>query len=70
MKAVFGTDDPRTVALEIIKRGEIPLTTEQRKKLVEEKKAQIINLITKKRHRPQNKTTNTGKENRVSYGAG
>ena len=55
MKAVFGTDDPRTVALEIIKRGEIPLTTEQRKKLVEEKKAQIINLITKNAIDPKTK---------------
>ncbi|MEM0100599.1 MAG: ribosome assembly factor SBDS, partial [Desulfurococcaceae archaeon] len=45
MREVFGTDDPRTVALEIIKRGEIQLTAEQRRKLIEEKKAQIINLI-------------------------
>ncbi|MEM0199429.1 MAG: ribosome assembly factor SBDS [Desulfurococcaceae archaeon] len=45
MRAVFGTDDPRTVALEIIKRGEIQLTAEQRRKLIEEKKAQILNLI-------------------------
>lgn len=47
MKEVFGTDDPRTVALEIIKRGEVQLTAEQRRKLIEEKKAQIINLIAK-----------------------
>jgi ribosome maturation protein SDO1 len=47
MRGVFGTDDPRVVAAEIIKRGEIPLTTEQRRKLIEEKKAQIINLIAK-----------------------
>jgi conserved hypothetical protein TIGR00291 len=47
MKEVFGTDDPRVVAAEIIKRGEIPLTAEQRRRLIEEKKAQIINLIAK-----------------------
>lgn len=47
MREVFGTDDPRIVAVEIIKHGEIQLTAEQRKKLVEEKKAQIINLIAK-----------------------
>ncbi len=47
MKAVFGTDDPRKVALEIIKKGEIQLTAEQRKKLIEEKKAQVLNLIAK-----------------------
>jgi Predicted exosome subunit len=49
MREIFGTDDPRTVALEIIKHGEIQLTAEQRRKLIEEKKAQIINLIVKKR---------------------
>ena len=47
MKEVFGTDDPRVVALEIIKRGEIQITAEQRRKLLEEKRAQIINLIAK-----------------------
>lgn len=47
MREIFGTDDPRTVALEIIKHGEIQLTAEQRRKLIEEKKAQIINLIVK-----------------------
>lgn len=47
MKEVFGTDDPRVVALEIVKRGELQLTAEQRRKLIEEKKAQVINLIAK-----------------------
>lgn len=55
MREVFGTDDPRTVALEIIKRGEIQLTAEQRKKLIEEKKAQIINLIAKNAVDPRTK---------------
>ncbi|MEM0001214.1 MAG: ribosome assembly factor SBDS [Desulfurococcaceae archaeon] len=45
MKEVFGTDDPRVVAVEIIKRGEIQLTAEQRRKLLEEKRAQVVNLI-------------------------
>lgn len=55
LKEVFGTDDPRTVAVEIIKKGEIPLTTEQRRKLVEEKKAQVINLIAKNAIDPKTK---------------
>jgi len=55
MREVFGTDDPRTVAVEIIKRGEIQLTAEQRRKLIEEKKAQILNLIAKNAIDPKTK---------------
>ena len=55
MREVFGTDDPRTVAAEIIKRGEIQLTAEQRRKLIEEKKAQILNLIAKNAVDPKTK---------------
>lgn len=55
LKAVFGTDDPRVVAIEIIKRGEIQLTAEQRKKFVEEKKAQVINLIARNAIDPKTK---------------
>ncbi|MCC6011103.1 MAG: ribosome assembly factor SBDS [Desulfurococcaceae archaeon] len=55
MREVFGTDDPRTVALEIIKRGEIQLTAEQRRKLIEEKRAQVLNLIAKNAVDPKTK---------------
>jgi len=55
MREVFGTEDPRTVALEIIKRGEIQLTAEQRRKLIEEKKAQVLNLIAKNAIDPKTK---------------
>ncbi|ADV65611.1 ribosome assembly factor SBDS [Desulfurococcus mucosus] len=55
MREVFGTDDPRTVALEIVKRGELQLTTEQRRKLLEEKKAQILNLIARNAVDPKTK---------------
>ncbi len=47
LKSVFGTDDIKKVAVEIIKRGEIHLTAEQRRKLLELKKRQVINLIAK-----------------------
>ena len=47
LRSVFGTDDIKKVAIEIIKRGEIHLTAEQRRKIIEEKKKQIINLIAK-----------------------
>ncbi|MET1160699.1 MAG: ribosome assembly factor SBDS [Thermoprotei archaeon] len=47
LKAVFGTDDIYKVALEIVKRGEIHLTAEQRRKIMEEKKKKLVNLIAK-----------------------
>lgn len=55
LKKVFGTDDVKKVALEIIKRGEIQLTTEQRRKIIEQKRRQIINFIAKNAIDPQTK---------------
>ncbi len=55
LKKVFGTDDVKRVALEIVKRGEIHLTSEQRRKLLENKKKQIINLIAKNAIDPKTK---------------
>jgi len=55
LKSVFGTDDVKKVALEIVKRGEIQLTAEQRKRFIEEKKMQIINLIAKNAIDPKTK---------------
>ena len=46
MKA-FGTDDVRKAIEVILRRGELLLTAEQRKKLVEEKKKQIITFISR-----------------------
>ncbi|OYT51131.1 ribosome assembly factor SBDS [Candidatus Bathyarchaeota archaeon ex4484_135] len=43
----FGTDDVRKAIEIILKKGELLLTAEQRKKLVEEKKRQIITFISK-----------------------
>ncbi|MDP8940990.1 MAG: ribosome assembly factor SBDS, partial [Thermoproteota archaeon] len=43
----FKTADPTEVAKQIISRGELSLTTEQRRKIVEEKKKQIIQYINK-----------------------
>ncbi|ACL11652.1 ribosome assembly factor SBDS [Desulfurococcus amylolyticus] len=55
MKEVFGTDDPKVVAVEIIKRGELQLTAEQRRKFIEEKRAQILNLIARNAIDPKTK---------------
>lgn len=45
IRKIFGTADPYTVAKEIIKRGEIQLTSEQRRRMIEQKKKQIIAFI-------------------------
>ncbi len=45
LKKVFGTSDISTIADIILKKGSVPITTEQRSKMVEEKRRQIINII-------------------------
>ena len=47
VQKVFGTQDIFKVAEEIIKRGEIQLTSEQRRGLAEAKRKQIVNFITR-----------------------
>jgi ribosome maturation protein SDO1 len=45
LKKVFGTTDNLKIAEEIIKNSEIPLPTEYKRELIEEKKKQIIEYI-------------------------
>ncbi|BAA80152.2 conserved hypothetical protein [Aeropyrum pernix K1] len=45
VKKAFGTSDPRRVAEKILKEGEIQLTEEQRRRLLEAKRRQIISYI-------------------------
>ena len=47
LKKVFGTDDIYQVAYKIIKFGELQLTAKQRKELIEAKKRQIIEFISR-----------------------
>ncbi|MFQ5975908.1 MAG: ribosome assembly factor SBDS, partial [Candidatus Hydrothermarchaeales archaeon] len=47
IKEIFGTNDALEVAKEIIKKGDIQLTTEQRKKIHEDRKRQVITFIVK-----------------------
>jgi ribosome maturation protein SDO1 len=47
LKKHFGTDDHAKAALEILKRGELQLTQEQRKRLTEDKRRQVVNIIAK-----------------------
>jgi ribosome maturation protein SDO1 len=46
MKA-FGTQDLASIVAKILKNGNVPLTTEQRNKMQEEKKKEIIAIISK-----------------------
>ncbi|PVU73362.1 ribosome assembly factor SBDS [Sulfolobales archaeon SCGC AB-777_J03] len=47
LKKVFGTTDFETIARTIIMKGELPLTAEQRRELIENKKKQIIDFISR-----------------------
>lgn len=47
LRRVFGTDDVYKVAEKIIKYGELQLTAEQRRKMIETKKRQIIEFISR-----------------------
>ncbi len=55
LKKVFGTTDIKRIAVEIVKRGEIQLTTEQRRKLIEAKRKQIITFISRNAIDPRTK---------------
>lgn len=52
----FGTTDSLRVAEKIIRDGEIQLTTEQRRRMTEQKKTQIAAIISKKGINPQTNT--------------
>ena len=43
----FGTQDTNAIIEQIIKKGELNLTTDQRRKMIAEKRKQIINFIAK-----------------------
>ena len=45
MKKAFKTTDPLKIADEILKKGTLQLTTDQRRKMVEDKKRQVIDFI-------------------------
>ncbi len=47
LQKAFKTEDPTEIATMIMKKGELNLTTDQRRKMVEEKKKQIVSYISK-----------------------
>jgi ribosome maturation protein SDO1 len=53
MKEFFETEDPLEVAKVLIKKGEIQLTTEQRRQMQEQKRRQIVQYIAANAINPQ-----------------
>jgi len=52
----FETTDVATIAEKIIKKGEISLTADQRKQIIENKRRQVIEIIARNAINPQTKT--------------
>ena len=53
LEEVFGTTDPLEIIPEVIKRGEIQITAEQRREMQERKHKDLINRITRNAVNPQ-----------------
>jgi len=47
MRKAFETTDPLKIADEILKKGTLQLTTEQRRKMVEDKRKQVVDFISR-----------------------
>jgi ribosome maturation protein SDO1 len=56
LQKTFGTTDVMKATERIIREGELQLTTEQRRNMVEQKRTQIANIIAKKGINPQTNT--------------
>ncbi|TQQ79709.1 ribosome assembly factor SBDS [Halonotius roseus] len=53
LEDVFGTTEPLEIIPEVIKRGEIQITAEQRREMQEQKRKQLINQIARNAVNPQ-----------------
>jgi ribosome maturation protein SDO1 len=53
LQEIFETTDTEEIASQILKKGELQLTSEQRSQMAEEKRKQIINIITRNAVNPQ-----------------
>ena len=56
LEKIFGTDDVETIVKEIILKGDIQLTTEQRHEMQEQKRKRIVDIIVKNAMDPKTKT--------------
>ncbi|MCL4329910.1 MAG: ribosome assembly factor SBDS [Candidatus Thermoplasmatota archaeon] len=55
---IFNTIDIAQIAIEIVKRGQIQLTTEQRKEMLQKRRRQVIEIISRESINPQTNTPN------------
>jgi ribosome maturation protein SDO1 len=53
LEEVFGTTDPMEIIPEVVERGEIQITAEQRREMQEQKRRQLINKIARNAVNPQ-----------------
>jgi ribosome maturation protein SDO1 len=53
LEEVFGTTDPMEIIPEVIERGEIQITAEQREEMQERKRRKLVNTITRNAVNPQ-----------------
>ncbi len=58
IKEVFQTTDIKTVAQEIVKKGQIQLTTDQRREMLEKRRRQIVDIISRESINPQTNAPN------------
>jgi ribosome maturation protein SDO1 len=56
LNKVFKTTDFQTIVKEIILHGDVQLTTAQKQEMLEKRKREIINYLSKNAHDPKNKT--------------
>ncbi len=56
LQEVFGTTNVYEIAEIIVKQGDVPLTTEQRRRMLEERRMQIATIIAKRAINPQTNT--------------
>jgi len=55
MRKAFGTSDNLKIAEQILKKGTLQLTTEQRRRMIEEKRKQIVDFISRNAVDPRTK---------------
>ena len=53
LETVFGTTDPLEIIPEVIRRGEIQITADQRREMQEQKRRQLVTLIARNAINPQ-----------------
>lgn len=58
IRKAFGTTEISKIAEIMLKNGEVPITTEQRNRLIEEKRKQIVNIIAKNSIDPRTNAPN------------